>query len=88
VGDGIKLNTNAFAKAMEVLSNKGGGTLIVPKGIWFTGPIVFRSNINLHLEKGAVILFSPDFNLYPIVELYSKGSIHGVVNLPFQVVIL
>lgn len=73
VGNGIELNTNAFAKAMEVLSNKGGGTLIVPKGIWFTGPIVFRSNINMHLEKGAVILFSPDFNLYPIVETIFEG---------------
>jgi len=73
VGDGIMLNTNAFAKAMETLSEKGGGTLVVPKGIWFTGPIVFRSNINMYLEKGAVILFSPDFNLYPIVETIFEG---------------
>ena len=73
VGDGIALNTNAFAKSMDALAAKGGGTLIVPKGIWFTGPIVFRSNINMHLEKGAVILFSPDFNLYPIVETIFEG---------------
>ena len=73
VGDGITLNTNAFAKAMDALAAKGGGRLIVPKGIWFTGPIVFRSNINMHLEKGAVILFSPDFNLYPIVETIFEG---------------
>ncbi len=73
VGDGITLNTNAFAKSMDALAAKGGGTLIVPKGIWFTGPIVFRSNINMHLEKGAVILFSPDFNLYPIVETIFEG---------------
>lgn len=73
VGDGMVLNTNAFAKAMETLSEKGGGTLVVPKGIWFTGPIVFRSNINMYLEKGAVILFSPDFNLYPIVETIFEG---------------
>ena len=73
VGDGITLNTNAFAKAMDALAAKGGGTLIVPKGIWFTGPIVFRSNINMHLEKGAIILFSPDFNLYPIVETIFEG---------------
>lgn len=42
VGDGITLNTNAFAKSMDALAAKGGGTLIVPKGIWFTGPIVFQ----------------------------------------------
>lgn len=71
--DGITLNTEAFERAMKSLSDRGGGTLIVPKGIWFTGPIVFRSNINMHLEKGALILFSPDFNLYPLVETVFEG---------------
>jgi polygalacturonase len=71
--DGITLNTEAFEKAIVALSKKGGGTLIVPKGIWFTGPIVFRSNINLHLEKGALILFSPDFDLYPLVKTVFEG---------------
>lgn len=73
LGDGKALNTTSFEKAMESLSSKGGGTLIVPKGVWFTGPIVFRSNINMHLEKGALILFSTDFNLYPIVETVFEG---------------
>jgi polygalacturonase len=71
--DGISLNTEAFAKAMEALDKKGGGTLTVPSGVWFTGPIVFKSNINLHLEKGALILFSPDFGLYPLVETVFEG---------------
>lgn len=71
--DGVTLNTNAFEKAIQHLSEKGGGTLNVPKGIWFTGPIVFSSNINLHLEKGALILFSPDFELYPLVETIFEG---------------
>jgi polygalacturonase len=66
--DGITLNTQAFEDAMQALSDMGGGTLTVPKGIWFTGPIVFRSNINMHLEKGALILFSPDKDLYPLVR--------------------
>lgn len=73
VNDGITLNTNAFAKAIDVISSKGGGTIIVPEGIWFTGPIEFRSNINLHLQKGALILFSSNFNLYPIVETVFEG---------------
>ncbi|MFP9114550.1 glycoside hydrolase family 28 protein [Flavobacterium sp. RHBU_3] len=73
VGDGITLNTQAFAKAIDGLSAKGGGKLIVPPGVWFTGPIVLKSNINLHLLAGAVILFSPDKNLYPIVETSFEG---------------
>jgi polygalacturonase len=74
VADGITLNSEAFEKAFAALAEKGGGTLIVPAGIWFTGPIVFRSNINLHLEKGALILFSPDFDLYPLVNAIYEGS--------------
>lgn len=73
VPDGETLNTEAFAKAMDALSKKGGGTLNVPSGIWFTGPIVFQSNINLHLDKGALILFSPDFNLYPLITTVFEG---------------
>lgn len=73
VGDGSYLNTNAFNKAMVALSAKGGGTLNVPKGVWFSGPFVFQSNVNLHLEKGALILFSPDFNLYPLVNANFEG---------------
>lgn len=71
--DGVTLNTEAFAQGIKELSDKGGGTLIVPKGIWFTGPIVFASNIEMHLEKGALILFSPDRDLYPLVETIFEG---------------
>lgn len=73
VPDGITLNTEAFAKAMDRLAAKGGGTLHVPSGIWFTGPIVFKSNINLHLDKGALILFSSNKSLYPLVNTVFEG---------------
>ncbi len=74
VGDGITLNTKAFETAMNKLSKKGGGTLFVPFGVWFTGPIVFHSNINLHLEKGALILFTPDFDAYPLIKTSFEGQ--------------
>ncbi len=73
IGDGNTLNTNAFSKAIQSLAAKGGGKLIVPAGVWFTGPIVLQSNIDLHLEKGALILFSPDLNLYPLVNTFFEG---------------
>src|ERR1035437_7091387 len=73
VGDGITLNTESFKKAIESLSAKGGGKLIVPAGVWSTGPIVLKSNINLHLNKGAVILFSSDFKMYPLVNTIFEG---------------
>lgn len=73
IGDGTGLNTEAFKNAIEALSQKGGGRLIIPSGIWFTGPIVLKSNINLHLEDRAIVLFSPDKDLYPLVETSFEG---------------
>lgn len=73
VGDGITKNTEAFAKAMKALDQKGGGTLIVPSGVWYTGPISFENNVNLHLTGGAVILFSSDYDDYPLVETNFEG---------------
>ena len=73
VGDGKTLCTQAFEQAIEALSRKGGGRLTVPEGVWFTGPIVLKSNINLYVKKGAVILFSPDLSLYPIINTSFEG---------------
>ncbi len=73
IGDGVTLNTKAFAQAIDALSAKGGGHLRVPAGVWFTGPIVLKSNIDLHLEDNAIILFSPDKSLYPIIETSFEG---------------
>lgn len=72
-GDGTELCNMAFEKAMMALAEKGGGRLTVPRGIWFTGPVVLRSNINLHLEQGAVMLFSDDMSLYPVQETIYEG---------------
>lgn len=72
-GDGTTLCTAAIQKAIDQTAKKGGGKVVVPQGVWFTGPIELRSNINLHLEKGAIVLFSPDPDLYPIVKSVFEG---------------
>jgi len=73
VSDGVTLNTKAFEKAIAALTKKGGGHLVVPQGVWFTGPIVLKSNIDLHLEVGAVIQFSGDEALYPVIKTSFEG---------------
>jgi polygalacturonase len=73
VGDGVTLNTKAFEKAIAALTKKGGGHLVVPQGVWFTGPIVLQSNIDLHLEAGAVIQFSGDEALYSVIKTSFEG---------------
>lgn len=64
VADGSALNTQVFEKAVAALNKKGGGHLVVPEGLYLTGPITLKDGIDLHLERGAVILFSPDKKLY------------------------
>ena len=73
VGDGVTLNTEAFAKAMQHLADKGGGHLNVPAGLWLTGPIEILSNCDLHLTDNAVVIFDPDRSLYPIVSTVFEG---------------
>lgn len=63
-GDGITLCTDAFAQAIEHLSQKGGGHLVVPDGIWLTAPITMRSNIDINIARNAIILFTPDKTLH------------------------
>ncbi len=73
VGDGITLNTDAFANAIDALSKQGGGRLVVPAGIWLTGPIGLQSHIDLHVERGALLVFSTDQDLYPIIDTNFEG---------------
>ena len=72
VGDGVALNTEAFRKAISALTKKGGGRLVVPQGVWLTGPIVLKDNIDLHIERNAIVLFSPDKSLF--VDAEGKSS--------------
>ena len=73
VGDGVTLNSEAFANAIEALSQRGGGRLTVPTGVWLTGPITLKDNIELHIRPDAVLLFSTDRDLYPIIETVFEG---------------
>ena len=73
VGDGVTLNSEAFTKAIKALAEAGGGRLVVPTGVWLTGPITLQDNINLHIRPDAVLLFSTDRDLYPIVETVFEG---------------
>ncbi len=67
-GDGLFSNTRAIQQTIDKLASKGGGVVLVPSGQWKTGPIVLKSNINLHLSAGALMVFSADFNEYSLVE--------------------
>ncbi|GAB3581390.1 glycoside hydrolase family 28 protein [Hymenobacter daeguensis] len=73
VADGQALNTEAFRKAIEACA-VGGGTVLVPRGLWLTGPIVLKSNVNLHLATGALVQFTADRSQYPLIKTTWEGE--------------
>lgn len=76
--DGIYLNTININKAIADCSNKGGGVVLIPQGLWLTGPIVLKSNVNLHVNSAALLQFTDDKTQYPLVEGNYEG--HAAVR--------
>jgi polygalacturonase len=72
--DGVTLNTSAINAAILACSQKGGGVVLIPAGLWITGPIELKSNVNLHLKKAATLLFTTDKSQYALVEGTYEGK--------------
>ncbi|UDQ97153.1 glycosyl hydrolase family 28 protein [Lentisphaerota bacterium WC36G] len=64
VGDGVKIDSAAIQKAIDKCNADGGGTVVVPAGNYLSGTILFKDNVTMKLEKGAVILGSKNFKDY------------------------
>jgi DNA sulfur modification protein DndE len=71
--DATSLNTGAIAKAIEKCHDAGGGTVLIPAGFWVSGPIELKSNVNLHIAEGAVLQFSDNTGVYPLVRTNWEG---------------
>lgn len=67
------LYTELINKVIDKCSQEGGGKVVIPAGTWLTGPITLKSNVNLHLEEGATLLFTDDTSQYPIVKTRWEG---------------
>ncbi|MDI1249352.1 MAG: glycosyl hydrolase family 28 protein [Lacunisphaera sp.] len=60
-GDGVTMNTSIFEHVIAAVAQAGGGKIIVPKGVYLTAPFTLCSNLELHLEEGAVIKAPDNF---------------------------
>jgi polygalacturonase len=80
IADGITLNTKSINAAIDACHKKGGGVVVVPAGLWLTGPVVLQSNVNLHLKKNATLQFTDDKSQYPLV----KGNWEGLQQMRNQ----
>ena len=67
VSDGITLNTASINKTINACSAKGGGVVLIPQGLWITGPIELKSNVNLHISHSALLQFTDDKSQYNLV---------------------
>lgn len=71
--DASFLNTFYIQTAIDKCNLEGGGKVVVPAGVWHTGPISLKSNVNLFLEAGSHLLFTDDKSQYPIVITRWEG---------------
>jgi polygalacturonase len=80
-GDGTTKDTIAVQKAIdECTAGKGGGTVEVPAGTYVIAPIVLKSNMTLHLAKGATLLGSPDMTDYSKVVFARHPTVQPLVG--------
>ena len=73
ISDGLTLNTKSINAAITACNAKGGGVVYIPQGLWLTGPIVLKSNVNLHVDRAALVQFTDDKSQYALVEGNYEG---------------
>ncbi len=72
--DSTKLNTEAIQKVIDLASAEGGGTIIIPEGVFLSGALFFRPNTNLKVEEGAVLKGSDVIDNYPFIPSRMEGQ--------------
>ena len=68
MGDGRALDTAAIQKAVDTCAADGGGIVRIPAGRYLTGPVFLKSDVQVQVDPGAVILGSTNFADYPVVN--------------------
>ena len=67
VADGKTVNTKAIQKAIDTCEKKGGGVVVVPKGIFITGSIFLKQDVDLNLKEGAVLKASENRKDFKVI---------------------
>ncbi len=77
---GAELETAKWQAAIDAAAAQGGGRVTIPAGLHRTGQLDLRSNVELHLEKGAVLEGAPGLEHYRVVTLpCSEGTWSAIV---------
>ncbi|UQZ35803.1 glycoside hydrolase [Paenibacillus sp. PK3_47] len=81
---GLALSTAAIQSALDDCAAAGGGKVVIPSGLWRTGPLTLHSRMNLHAERGALVLFVPDPELYPLIPSHFEGTLGWRCQAPLD----
>jgi alpha-L-rhamnosidase len=73
VADGATVNTAAIQKTIDHVAAHGGGTVLVPAGVFVSGALFLKPKVNLHLEQGAVLRCSTDLKHFPAGRTRIEG---------------
>jgi polygalacturonase len=71
--DSTKLNTIAIQNVIDKAEANGGGTIVIPKGVFLTGALFFKPKTKLCLQEGAVLKGSDDISNYPLIPSRMEG---------------
>lgn len=73
ISDTFTVNTYAIQKAIDACAAKGGGKVIFKKGVYVTGSLFVKSNVNLQIDEGVLLLGSQRFEDYPDMQSRIAG---------------
>jgi polygalacturonase len=79
-GDGIAKDTIAIQEAIDACARQGGGMVQLDPGVYLSAPVVLRSNITLHLDKGAMLMASADHADYPAKTEFREPGLQSLVS--------
>jgi polygalacturonase len=75
VADGTTVNTKSIQSAIDQCAAEGGGTLVVPKGVFVTGSIILKPKVNVEVLEGGVLKGSTDAADYPMATRRIAGAV-------------
>jgi polygalacturonase len=80
VADGVTVNTRAIQATIDALAQAGGGTVVVPPGVFVCGALFLKPAVHLHLERGAVLRCSTDLSNFPVQRTRIEGHFEDAFN--------
>lgn len=64
--DGTTINTSAIQQAIDACHAAGGGTVLVPSGVFVSGSLLLKSHVTLKVGKDAILRGSPNIADYTV----------------------